>query len=74
MDCAEGSAGEKGDCGMRRRGVGLRAEPGCAGLAKGEGGMMTRGDSGLVRFEPVALGREAALWLVEEVLWEALES
>lgn len=43
-DCADASAGEKGDWGMcSRRGV--RADRG-AGLAKGEGGMMTRGDSG----------------------------
>lgn len=72
MECAEESAGENGDCGMRRRGP--RAEPGWAGLAKGEGGMTTRGDSGLERLEPPTLAREKALWLVEVVLTEALES
>lgn len=43
MDLAEAIAGEKGDCGMRSRGV--RADFG-PGLAKGEGGMMILGDSG----------------------------
>lgn len=43
--CALPMAGEKGDCGMRSRGV--RAERG-PGLANGDGGMIIRGDSGLV--------------------------
>lgn len=44
-ECAEPGTGENGDCGMRRRGV--RADLG-AGFANGDGGMVTRGDSGLV--------------------------
>ena len=53
IECAELSAGVKGDCGMcSRRGV--RDERG-AGIAKDEGGMVIRGDWGLDRDVVLAL-------------------
>ncbi len=55
---AEGMPAEKGDCGMCSfRGV--RAER-RAGLMNGDGGMVTRGDSGRVRRGPGAVVDDAA--------------
>ena len=74
-ECADPIAGEYGDCGMRSR-RGARADLG-AGFANGEGGMITRGDSGrvlAVLVEPVELTFEAALWVDEVVVVEAFES
>lgn len=52
-DCAEASAGENGDCGIRSR-LGVRADLG-AGFAKGDGGIMSRGDCGLDPLEAALL-------------------
>lgn len=61
----------KGDCGIwRRRGV--REDRG-AGMAKGEGGMVMRGDWGLGRVLVLALLREVVV-SVEVVEAELLES
>jgi len=59
IECAELSAGVKGDCGMcRRRGV--RDDRG-AGIANDEGGMVMRGDCGLDRDVVLALLCETTL-------------
>lgn len=59
IECAELSAGVKGDCGMcSRRGV--RDDRG-AGIANDEGGMVMRGDCGLDRDVVLALLWETTL-------------
>ena len=59
IECAELSAGVKGDCGMcRRRGV--RDDRG-AGIANDEGGMVMRGDCGFDRDVVLALLCETTL-------------
>lgn len=72
-DCAEVSAGENGDCGMRSR-LGVRADLG-AGFANGDGGIMIRGDCGLEAAVDAALLIEVMLFSVdvdpEEVLRES---
>lgn len=62
-DWADLRAGENGDCGMRSR-LGVRADLG-AGFAKGDGGMMIRGDCGLEAPVDTALLREATVFSVD---------
>lgn len=64
-DWADARAGEKGECGLRDR-LGVRADLG-AGFAKGDGGMIRRGDCGLE-------APEAALLIEATVLSVDVES
>jgi hypothetical protein len=56
---------------VRRRGV--RADLG-AGFTNGEGGIVTRGDSGRLRVDPVELVRDTVLCSVEVVVVDAVDS
>ena len=74
VECAEPMAGENGDCGMwSLRGVRPDADLG-GGLAKGEGGMITRGESDRVLEVPVEMVCEVALFSDALVVADVVES